>query len=75
MPKRLTVEIDEQLLARAKRSLGRPTTRATIEEALRRAVDGADRERKQRSARQARYFASLRARVDLSVLGSEEMWR
>ena len=75
MPKRLTVEIDEQLLDRAKRSLGRPTTRATIEEALRRAVESADSERKERSARQTKYFASLAARVDIGVLESEDMWR
>jgi Arc/MetJ family transcription regulator len=37
MLKRTTLEIDDELLARAKRALGSPTTRATVEEALRRA--------------------------------------
>lgn len=31
MPKRTTIEIDEDLLARAKRALGQRTTRATVE--------------------------------------------
>ena len=75
MPKRTTIEIDEELLARAKRSLGRPTTRATIEEALRRAVEGAGREREERLARQAKYLASLATRADVEVLASDEMWR
>jgi Arc/MetJ family transcription regulator len=75
MPKRLTVEIDEELLARAKRTLGRPTTRATIEEALRRAVDDADSERRKRAERQLRYLASMAERLDLHVLESDEMWR
>ena len=38
MIRRTTVEIDEELLARAKRALGRETTRGTIEEALRRRI-------------------------------------
>jgi Arc/MetJ family transcription regulator len=75
MPKRTTVEIDEQLLARAKRALGRPTTRATIEEALRRAAEAAESEDEERAARQRRFLASLDAWVDLDVLASEEMWR
>lgn len=75
MPKRTTIEIDEQLLARARSALGQPTTRATVEEALRRAVEQAGEERGQRSIRQARYLASLAARADLEVLASDEMWR
>ena len=75
MPRRLTVELDEQLLERARRTLGRPTTRATIEEALRRAVESADSERKERTGRQLRYLASMGERLDLDVLKSDEMWR
>jgi len=75
MPKRLTVELDEQLLERARRTLGRPTTRATIEEALRRAVENADREREERVKRQRKYLASMGERLDLDVLKSDEMWR
>jgi Arc/MetJ family transcription regulator len=75
MAKRTTIEIDEELLARAKRALGRSTTRATVEEALRRAADGAEDEREERAARQGRYFDGLAARVDIAVLRSDEMWR
>jgi Arc/MetJ family transcription regulator len=75
MPKRTTIEIDEQLLARAKRALGRPTTRATIEEALRRAADSVEGEHLEQAARQRRYLASLSGRVDLEVLASDRMWQ
>lgn len=40
--RRTTIEIDEELLQRAKRALGCATTRATIEEALRRVVEQAE---------------------------------
>jgi Arc/MetJ family transcription regulator len=75
MPKRTTIEIDEDLLARAKRALGHSTTRATVEDALRRAADSAESERAERTARQARFFDRIESLVDLSVLRSEEMWR
>ena len=75
MAKRTTIEIDEELLARAKRALGQSTTRATVEEALRRAADAAEDERGQRAARQRDFLDGLAARVDISVLESEEMWR
>lgn len=75
MPKRTTVEIDEELLARAKRALGHTTTRATVEEALRRAADSAEGEQAERTARQARFLDCLGSRVDVSVLLSEEVWR
>lgn len=75
MPKRTTIEIDEELLARAKRALGHTTTRATVEDALRRAAESAETEHAERAARQKRFFHGLGARVDVSVLLSEEMWR
>lgn len=75
MPKRTTIEIDEDLLARAKRALGLSTTRATVEEALRRAADQAEDEHSERAARQQRYFEQLTNHVDVEVLASEEMWR
>lgn len=75
MPKRTTIEIDEELLARAKRALGQATTRATVEEALRRAADGAERAHAERASRQARFLDGFGKRVDVSVLSSEEMWR
>jgi Arc/MetJ family transcription regulator len=75
MAKRTTIEIDEQLLARAKRALGSPTTRATVEEALRRAAEQAEGEREDRAARQREYFALLATLADMDVLASDEMWR
>ena len=75
MIKRTTIEIDEQLLARAKRALGCPTNRATIEEALRRAAELAENEHEERVARLREYLTSLAAHVDLEVLKSDERWR
>lgn len=75
MTKRTTIEIDEELLLRAKRALGSRTTRATVEEALRRAAETADAERQERAALQLRYLQRIGRRVDLSILLSEEMWR
>lgn len=75
MPKRTTIEIDEALLDRAKRALGCLTTRATVEEALRRAADQAEGESSERAARQRRYLERLSSHVDIEVLASEDMWR
>jgi Arc/MetJ family transcription regulator len=75
MPKRTTIEIDEDLLARAKRALGCATTRATVEEALRRAAAQAEHAQDERAARQRRYLERLSRHIDTDVLASEEMWR
>lgn len=75
MTKRTTIEIDEELLERAKRALGRPTTRATVEEALRRAAASAETEQRERADRQRRYLETLAEHLDLEVLRSDEMWR
>lgn len=75
MPKRTTIELDEALLARAKQALGKKTTRATVEEALRRAAEQAESEGALRAAEQVRYLAGLAERADLDVLASEGMWR
>jgi Arc/MetJ family transcription regulator len=75
MAKRTTIEIDENLLARAKRALGLRTTRATVEEALRRAAAEGEDEAAERAARQRRYLAVVSDHVDPAVLASEEMWR
>jgi Arc/MetJ family transcription regulator len=75
MPKRTTIEIDEDLLNRARAALNQPTTRATVEEALRRAVENASRERDERAKRQMRYLDSLAVHADLEILASDEMWR
>ncbi|MGQ0678493.1 MAG: type II toxin-antitoxin system VapB family antitoxin [Actinomycetota bacterium] len=75
MLKRTTIEIDQELLERAKRVLGHATTRGTVEEALRRAAESAKDEQASRSVHQRRYFDHLGERADLEVLRSDEMWR
>lgn len=75
MPRRTTIELDEALLSRAKRALGLPTTRATVEEALRRAVEGAEDDRRQRADAQLQYLHLLAQHLDVTVLASEKMWR
>ena len=75
MLRRTTIELDDQLLERAKRALGSQTTRATVEEALRRAAETAEEEHADRAARQRSYFDALHQHADLDVLASEEMWR
>jgi Arc/MetJ family transcription regulator len=75
MTKRTTIEIDQDLLDRAKQALGEVTTRATVEEALRRVTDSTEADRGRRAAKQRRYLEELNRRVDVAVLLSEEMWR
>lgn len=75
MVKRTTIELDEELLARAKRALGRTTTRETVEEALRLAADAGEAQQAARAAGQRRYLERLGRRVDTDVLQSDEMWR
>jgi Arc/MetJ family transcription regulator len=75
VPRRTTIEIDDDLLARAKRALGCTTTRATVEEALRRAVDQAQHLHDERAAQQRRYLKRLSRHIDVDVLASERMWR
>jgi Arc/MetJ family transcription regulator len=75
MKRRTTIEIDDTLLARARKALGSTTARATVEEALRRAADSAEAEHNERAALQRRFFKTLSSRADLKVLASEEMWR
>ena len=75
MIKRTTIEIDEQLLARAKRALGCSTTRATVVEALRRTAELAEDEHQERAKRQREYVALLATLGDVEVLVSDQMWR
>jgi len=75
MRKRTTIEIDEELLARAKRALGRATARETVEEALRRAAETGERGQSERAGRQLEYLRHLAERGDMDVLQAGEMWR
>ena len=75
MIRRTRIEIDEELLSRARRALGTRTTRETVEEALRRAADSPEDEFVRRRTGQLRYLKTLADHVDRAVLGSDEMWR
>ncbi|MGI8824302.1 MAG: type II toxin-antitoxin system VapB family antitoxin [Chloroflexota bacterium] len=75
MKRRTTIEIDDDLLTRARRALGNQTTRATVEEALRRVAEAADDDRGDRAARQLSHLQRLSSHADVAVLTSEEMWR
>lgn len=72
--KRTTIEIDEELLQRAKRALSCGTTRATVEEALRRAAAHVEAQHTESATRQRALLAELPTHLDLDVLGSEDMW-
>lgn len=73
--KRTTIEINEDLLARAKRSLGLATTRVTVEESLRIAVAHADAELDRRTKDQIAFLQRLPSLVDIDILASDDMWR
>lgn len=73
--RRTTIEIDEDLLARAKSALGLETTRATVEEALRQSAERAENEFAERRERQLRFLERLPTLGDMDVLASGEMWR
>jgi Arc/MetJ family transcription regulator len=73
--RRTTIEIDQDLLARAKSALGLDTTRATVEEALRQSAERAENAFAERAERQRALLARLPTLGDQGVLASDEMWR
>lgn len=73
--RRTTIELDVELLARAKEALGQATTRSTVEEALRRALVDVEVAHRDRADRQRRYLEHLAEHTDVEVLASGEMWR
>lgn len=75
MVRRTTIELDDRLVERAKRALGTTTTRATVEEALRRAAEHAEAALEEKAERQRRFFETIGEHLDLDVLASDEMWR
>ena len=75
MVKRTTIEIDQELLARAKHALGEATTRGTVEHALRLAADTAETARQGRARKQQAYLDRIGRRLDVKVLVSEDMWQ
>ena len=74
-PWRTTIEIDETLLVRAKQALGVATTRAAVEEALRRAAEEAEGAADETARRQRVYLKGLSRHADVDVLASEKMWQ
>lgn len=75
MRRRTTIEIDEDLLARARDALGLATMRETVEKALRLAAEQAEGELTRLAASQSAYLARLPSLADLELLRSDEMWR
>jgi Arc/MetJ family transcription regulator len=75
MRRRTTIEIDDELLARAKRVLHATTTRAAVEQALQHASEAAESQHDARAEGQRRYLATLGRRIDADVLRSDDMWR
>lgn len=75
MRKRTTIELDVDLVERAKRALGTPTTRETVERALQQVAGAAEDASAERALRQRRYLADLAEHVDVDVLAAEHMWR
>ena len=79
MIRRTTVELDYDLVDRAQAVLHCATVRATIHEALRRAIDGAEDAGDAKPPRGSpaavlRYLQSL-SEDQVEVLRSNEMWR
>lgn len=72
--RRTTIEIDENLLERARQALGTNTPRGTVEDALRRAAIAAEVKHAARVERQRRYLKGLRARIHVTALRSWEVW-
>ena len=64
MLKRTTIEIDRELLDRAKRALGESTARGTVEQALRQAAQSAETEQARRADRQRHCLKALATRAD-----------
>jgi Arc/MetJ family transcription regulator len=72
--KRTTIELDEELVKAAQRVTGQ-TVRSTVEEALRRLVAAAERERQAKRSRVAAHLDIARNAVDVEVLQADEAWR
>lgn len=64
------MDLDEALISRAHQALGCSTVRATIEEALRRAID-----HERYRATQIEFLVDLPSLVDRDVLKAGAMWR
>ena len=72
---RTTIELDENLVEKAKSALGKTTIKATVEEALRRVIDAESDASARAADKQLEFLDGLHGSVDLDVLASDEMWR
>jgi Arc/MetJ family transcription regulator len=75
MIRRTTIELDEDLVAEARAVLGQPTVRATVEEALLRAIQSAKATDRTRRAEQIDAMRRAARLIDEEVLLSGEAWR
>jgi Arc/MetJ family transcription regulator len=75
MVRRTTIELDEDLLSEAREVLGQPTVRATVEEALRRAVQSERLTDRARRAEQIETLQKAARLVDQGLLLSGDAWR
>jgi Arc/MetJ family transcription regulator len=75
MIRRTTIELDEDLVDEAKRVLDQPTVRATVELALRRAVEGQQSDELRKRKAQIAALASNAKLIDDQVLLSGDAWR
>lgn len=75
MIRRTTIELDEDLVAEAREVLGQSTVRATVEEALRRAVQSGRSTDRNRRAEQIDAMKRVAKLIEQDVLLSGEAWR
>jgi len=75
MIRRMTIESDDALLARAKIAVGCTTTRATIEEALRRVAAQPHDEAERRASARSPYLEHLGSMIELDVLREHDLWQ
>jgi Arc/MetJ family transcription regulator len=74
MPRRTTIEIDDDLLERAKKARPGWTIHDIVEDALRRVAEGEEAATRPAEAQRAN-LETLGADPDVAVLRSDEMWR
>lgn len=73
--RRTTVEIDEEVLARAKKALGVEQTKEAVDTALRRVADDEQERFQELRRKQIGYLEFVAEHSDLDVLRSDAMWR
>jgi Arc/MetJ family transcription regulator len=75
MVRRTTIELDEELVAEARAVLGQSTVRATVEEALKRAIQAGKSDDRARRSDQVDAMKRASRLIDEAVLLSGEAWR